>query len=143
MIKDIVVNLSVSEKEGHAAEDYAISMASALGAHITGFCVHLRHERSSGVSTNELWRSPPEVINALKREKADLAKEAAARFTKATSVAGVLAESLKLTTSFAGSIDRFGQIARSFDLAISARSNPRPTPTNDIAKGACFVLAAR
>ncbi|MGA7958134.1 MAG: universal stress protein, partial [Xanthobacteraceae bacterium] len=35
MIKDIVVNLSVGEKGGPAG-DYAISVASAFGAHITG-----------------------------------------------------------------------------------------------------------
>ena len=36
MIKDIVVNLSVSEG-GIATGDYAVSVASALDAHIAGF----------------------------------------------------------------------------------------------------------
>jgi hypothetical protein len=34
--KNIVVKLSVSANQGHAAEDLAISMAAALGAHLTG-----------------------------------------------------------------------------------------------------------
>jgi nucleotide-binding universal stress UspA family protein len=82
---------------------------------------------------------PPEVINALKSEKVDLAKEAAARFTKATSLAGVSAESLTLSTSFAGSVDRFGQIARRFDLAIIGQVEPQTNAyESNIAEGALF-----
>src|SRR5580704_3451822 len=124
MIKDIVVNLSVSAKEGHSAEEYAISIARALGAHVTGVAFIYDTTVPLVYPLMSYGETPPEVIGALKREKAGLAKEATDRFTKATSAAGVSAESLMLTTSFAGSIDRFGQIARRFDLAIIGQIEP-------------------
>jgi hypothetical protein len=139
MIKDIVVNLSVSAKEGHSAEDYAISTASALGAHVTGVAFIYDTTVPLVYPLMSYGETPPEVIDALKREKADLAKEAAERFTKAASVAGVLGKSLKLTTSFAGSIDRFGQIARRFDLAIVGQIEPGTNAyESNVAEGALF-----
>ena len=139
MIKDIVVNLSVSAKEGHSAEDYAISTASALGAHITGVAFIYDTTVPLVYPLMSYGETPPEVIDALKREKADLAKEAAERFTKAASVAGVLGKSLMLATSFTGSIDRFGQIARRFDLAIIGQIEPGTNAYEaNVAEGALF-----
>jgi nucleotide-binding universal stress UspA family protein len=139
MIKDIVVNLSVSAKEGHSAEDYAISTASALGAHVTGVAFIYDTTVPLVYPVMSYGETPPEVIDALKREKVGLAKEAAERFTKAASAAGVLGKSLMLTTSFAGSIDRFGQIARRFDLAIVGEIEPGTNAyESNVAEGALF-----
>ena len=43
MIKDIVVNLNVGAK-ANSASDYAISVAAALDAHLTGNCFPLRSD---------------------------------------------------------------------------------------------------
>jgi nucleotide-binding universal stress UspA family protein len=139
MIKDIVVNLSVSEKAAHAAEDYAISVANAFGAHITGIAFIYDTSIPLAYPLTSYGETPAVVIDALKREKAGLAKEAHDRFTKATSLAGVLAESRTLRTSFAGSVDRFGQIARCFDLAIIGQVEPGTEAyESNIAEGALF-----
>jgi hypothetical protein len=139
MIKDIVVNLSVSEQEGHAAEDYAISVASAFGAHITGIAFIYDTQIPLVYPLTSYGEAPAEVIDALKREKVDLAKAATDRFTKAASLAGVSAEAQKLYTSFAGSIVRFGQIARHFDLAIIGQVEPETNAYEaNIAEGALF-----
>ena len=139
MIKDIVVNLSVSERQGHPAEDYAISMAGALGAHITGIAFIYDAYIPLVYPLMSYGEAPAEVKDALKREKVALAKEAAGRFTKATSLAGVSAESLTLSTTFAGSVDQFGRIARRFDLAIIGQVEPQTNAyESNIAEGALF-----
>jgi len=139
MIKDIVVNLSVSERQGHPAEDYAISMASALGAHVTGIAFIYDAYIPLVYPLMSYGEAPAEVKDALKREKVALAKEAADRFTKATSLAGVSAELLTLGTTFAGSVDQFGRIARRFDLAIIGQVEPQTNAyESNIAEGALF-----
>jgi nucleotide-binding universal stress UspA family protein len=139
MIKDIVVNLSVSAKAAHAAEDYAISVASAFGAHITGIAFIYDTSVPLAYPLTSYGETPAIVLDALKREKAAAAKEAQDRFAKATSLAGVLAESRTLRTSFSGSIDRFGQIARCFDLAVIGQVEPGTEAyESNIAEGALF-----
>jgi nucleotide-binding universal stress UspA family protein len=139
MIKDIVVNLSVSERQGHPAEDYAISMAGALGAHITGIAFIYDAPIPLVYPLMSYGQAPAEVVDALKREKVALAKEAAGRFTKATSLAGVSAELLTLDTTFAGSVDQFGRIARRFDLAIIGQVEPQTNAyESNVAEGALF-----
>jgi hypothetical protein len=139
MIKDIVVNLSVSERQGHPAEDYAISMASALGAHVTGIAFIYDAYIPLVYPLMSYGEAPAEVKDALKREKVALAKEAADRFAKATSLAGVAAELLTLGTTFAGSVDQFGRIARRFDLAIIGQVEPQTNAyESNIAEGALF-----
>ena len=85
MIKDIVVNLSVG-KGVHPAGDYAVSVASALDAHIAGiaFVYDPNFPASSGTAY-----LPVEVIDAVRRDHEVAAKAAIDRFAKATSRAGV------------------------------------------------------
>jgi hypothetical protein len=54
IIKDIVVNLSVAEG-GSYAGDYAVSVAAALDAHVTG--IAFAYDRSS--ATARMRRRPP------------------------------------------------------------------------------------
>ncbi len=140
MIKNLVVNLSVSANQGHAAEDFAISMAVAFGAHLTG--IAFIYDTQVPVTYPQLsyGEAPAEVIDALKRENENLARAACDRFTKATSVADVPAEARTLRTSFAGSVDRFGQIVRRFDLAIVGQVEPGTNAYEaNIAEGALFA----
>jgi nucleotide-binding universal stress UspA family protein len=139
MIKDIVVNLSVSARQGHAAEDYAISAAGALGAHITGIAFIYDAYVPLVYPLMSYGETPPEVRDALRRDKVALAKAAADRFTKATSLAAIAAETLTLNTTFAGSVDQFGRIARRFDLAIVGQVEPGTNAyESNIAEGALF-----
>jgi nucleotide-binding universal stress UspA family protein len=139
VIKDIVVNLGVSERQGHAAEDYAISVAGSLGAHITGIAFIYDTNVQLVYPLTSYGETPAEVLDALKRQKVGLAKAAVDRFTKATSLAGVAAESLTVATTFSGSVDRFGRIARRFDLAMIGQVEPGTNAyESNIAEGALF-----
>src|ERR1700733_12792241 len=97
MIKDIVVNLSVSEKGGPAA-DYAVSVAGALGAHLAG----IAFVYDPIVPMSGAGYIPAEVIETQQADNEAAAKAAIDRFAEATRRAGVSAEPLTLTASLAG-----------------------------------------
>ena len=86
MIKDIVVNLSVGTGV-HPAGDYAVSVASALEAHIAGiaFVFNPNFPASSGTAY-----LPVEVIDAVRRDQEVAATAAIDHFAKATSRAGAV-----------------------------------------------------
>lgn len=119
-IKDIVVNLSVGE-DGSFAADYAVSVAAALDAHITG--IAFAYDPVVPVATTGYI--PPEVIETQQRDSQDAAKAALNRFSAAADRAGVTAEPTMLAASFAGAGEHFGQIARRFDLVIVGQPEPK------------------
>ncbi len=129
MIKDIVVNLSVGEGGGPAA-DYAVSLASALEAHIAGIAFvydPIVPVLSIGYS------------DTLRRDNEVAAKAAIDHFVQVTSHAGVSAEPLTVTASFADAGDQFGRIARYFDLAVVGQTEPEPRAIEvKIAESALF-----
>jgi nucleotide-binding universal stress UspA family protein len=118
-IKDIVVNLSVAEG-GSFAGDYAVSIAAAFGAHITG----IAFAYDPIVPVAATGYIPPEVIDTQQRDNDEAAKSAMARFSAAADRAGIAAEPTMLAASFAGAGEHFGQIARRFDLAIVGQPEP-------------------
>ena len=118
-IKDIVVNLSVAEG-GSFAGDYAVSVAAAFGAHVTG----IAFAYDPIVPVAATGYIPPEVIDTQQQDSDDAAKSAMARFSAAADRAGIAAEPTTLAASFAGAGEHFGQIARRFDLAIVGQPEP-------------------
>ena len=134
MIKDIVVNLSVGEGV-HPAGDYAVSVASALEAHIAG----IAFVYEVIVPMGRMGYSPGEVIDALQYDNELAAKAAIDLFVKATSRAGVSAEPLTRSAGLADAGDQFGRIARRIDLAIVGQAKPEPSAVEEkIAEGALF-----
>jgi hypothetical protein len=122
MIKDIVVNLSLREG-GKSTGDYAVSVASALEAHIAG----IAFVYDLNIPTSELGYNPRgvlDVADALRRDNEAAAKAAIERFAAATARAGVLAEPRKLSATTASAGDQFSRIARRFDLAIVSQTEP-------------------
>ncbi len=113
IIKDIVVNLSVAEG-GNYAGDYAVSVAAALDAHVTG----IAFAYDPIVPVASTGYIPPEVIETQQHDSEEAAKAAMSHFSAAADRAGVTAEPTMLAASFAGAGQQFGQIARRFDLAI-------------------------
>jgi len=135
MVKDILVNLSVGEGV-HPAGDYAVSVACALDAHITGiaFVYDPNAPASSGTAYILV-----EAIDALRHENELAAKAAIDRFAKATDRAGVLAEPMTRRASLTGAGDQFARIARHFDLAIVGQAKPEPSAVEEkIAESALF-----
>ena len=127
MIKDIVVNLSVGT-EGGPAGDYAVSVAAAFAAHLTGIAFVF----DPIVPVSGTGYIPAEIIETQQADNEAAAKAAIDRFAAATARAGVSAEPLTLSASFAGAGDQFGRIARRFDLAVVGQAEPENSTIEDI-----------
>jgi nucleotide-binding universal stress UspA family protein len=127
MVKDIVVNLSVA-RPGGPVGDYAVSVASALEAHLAG----VAFVYDPIVPISGTGYIPPEIIERQQTDNEGAAKAASDRFNEASRRAGLSAEVLKFSASLAGAGDQFGRIARRFDLAIVGQAEPQTSSVDDI-----------
>jgi len=119
MVKDIIVNLSVT-KEGSVVGKYAVSVAAALQAHLTGVAFIY----DPVVPISGAGYIPAEVIETQREDNETAAEAAIKSFTVATDQAGISAEPLMTSASLAGAGDRFARMARRFDLAIVGQAQP-------------------
>jgi nucleotide-binding universal stress UspA family protein len=119
MVKDIIVNLSVT-KEGSVVGNYAVSVAAALEAHLTGIAFIY----DPVVPISGAGYIPAEVIETQRDDNETAAAAAIKSFTAATDQAGISAESLMTNASLAGAGDQFARMARRFDLAIVGQAQP-------------------
>jgi nucleotide-binding universal stress UspA family protein len=134
MIKDIVVNLGVGEKASPAG-DYAVSVAAAFNAHLAGIAFLY----DPIVPVSGAGYIPAEVIETQERDNEAATRAALGRFTAASARAGVTAEPLTLSASFAGVGEQFGRIARRFDLSIVGQAEPETSGVEEIiAESALF-----
>jgi len=139
MIKDILANLNVA-KEGGPAGDYAVSVAAALQAHLTGTAFIY----DPIVPVSGTGYIPAEVIEGQEADNEAAAKAAIKKFLEATTRTGISAEPLTISASLAGAGDKFARMARRFDLALSARpSRKRARLRTSSAKPRCSNPAAR
>jgi nucleotide-binding universal stress UspA family protein len=138
MIKDIVVNLSVNA-DGGPVGDYAVSVASAFEAHLTG----VAFVYDPIVPVSGTGYIPAEVIESQQADNETAAKAAIDRFAAATARAGLSAEPLSLTASLAGAGDQFGRIARRFDLAIVGQAAPETSTIDEIIAEATLFESGR
>ena len=118
MIKDVIVNLSVGAK-ANSASDYAISLAAALNAHLTGIIFLY----GPTMPVSRAGYVPPE-LEVLERHNEAAVKAVRESFTAASTRTGVNAESLTVSASLVSAGDQFGQIARRFDLAVVGQAEP-------------------
>ena len=133
-VKDIVVNLSVTEGGGFAG-DFAVSVANALDAHLAG----MAFSYDPVVPVAATGYIPPEVIETQQRDSRAAAQAAIDHFSAAASRAGVAAESIILPASFSGAGEQFARIARRFDLAIVGQAEPDKGAVEElIAEAALF-----
>jgi nucleotide-binding universal stress UspA family protein len=127
MIKDIVVNLSIGGSGGPAG-DYAVSVASALDAHLTA----IAFVYDPIVPVSGTGYIPAEVIETQRSDNETAAKAAIDRFTTTAERAGLSADSVTISASFPGAGDQFGRIARRFDLAIVGQADPGTSAVEEI-----------
>jgi nucleotide-binding universal stress UspA family protein len=113
MIKDIIVNLSVT-KDGSNVGNYAVSAAAALQAHLTGVAFIY----DPVVPISDGGYIPAEVIEDQRADNQTAAEAAIKSFTTATDRAGISAEPMMPSASLARAADQFARMARRFDLAI-------------------------
>src|SRR5580692_6387564 len=138
MIKDIVVNLSVGEKASPAG-DYAVSVATSFDAHLAGIAFLY----DPIVPVSGAGYIPAEVIETQERDNEAATKAALERFTAASARAGVIAEPLTLSASFAGVGEQFGRIARRFDLSIVGQAEPDASAVEEIIAEAALFESGR
>jgi nucleotide-binding universal stress UspA family protein len=118
MIKDIVVNLNVGAQTSPAS-DYAISVAAALDAHLTG--IVFLYDPIVPVSRASYVPAELEVIERHNQAAVEAARES---FTAASTRAGIKAELLTPSASLVSVGDQFGRIVRRFDLAVVGQPEP-------------------
>jgi nucleotide-binding universal stress UspA family protein len=118
MIKDIVVNLNVGAK-ANSASDYAISIAAALDAHLTGIIFLY----GPIVPVSRAGYVPPE-LELIERHNEAAVEATRESFTGASTRAGIRAESLTLSASLVSAGEQFGKIARRFDLTVVGQAKP-------------------
>jgi nucleotide-binding universal stress UspA family protein len=138
MIKDIVVSLRIGDKAGTAG-DYAVSLASEFEAHLAGVAFVF----DPIVPVSGMGYIPAEVIETQQADNEAAAKAAIERFNTATMRAGISAEPMTLSASFAGAGDQFGRIARRFDLAVVGQSEPEARATDELITEAALFESGR
>jgi nucleotide-binding universal stress UspA family protein len=119
MIKDIIVNLSVT-KNGSTVGNYAVSVAAALQAHLTGIAFIY----DPIVPISGTGYIPADVIESQRADNETAAEAAIKEFTAATDRAGISAEPQMLSASLTGAGDQFARMARRFDLVIVGQAQP-------------------
>lgn len=133
MIKDVVVKLSLDAAADHAAA-YAISLAAAFEAHVTGIALAYEPDimpDPSGPGARRFLR--------VREENEQAASAAAAQFEKKAAEAGVSAAARAVTTTVSGGYDLFGRVARRFDLAVVGQDDPDTELSEAlVAEGALF-----
>jgi nucleotide-binding universal stress UspA family protein len=127
MIKDIIVNLSVTKNDSTVG-NYAVSVAAALQAHLTGIAFIY----DPVVPISGTGYIPADVIESQRADNETAAEAAIKDFTTATDRAGISAEPQMLTASLTGAGDQFARMARRFDLAIVGQAQPEMSTMEQI-----------
>ncbi len=124
MIKDIVVNLGLGERD--PAGLFAISIAESFGAHVLGVAFAF----DPVIPGTVMGGIPPEFIESQRAETEAKAKAAIARFEEAARRAGISYEHRMVSATISGAADQLGRIGRRFDLIVVAQAE-RENPTAD------------
>jgi nucleotide-binding universal stress UspA family protein len=127
MIKDIIVNLSIA-KNGNTVGNYAVSVAAALQAHLTGIAFIY----DPIVPISGTGYIPADVIESQRADNETAAEAAIKDFTAATDRAGISAEPQMLNASLTGAGDQFARMVRRFDLAIVGQAQPEMSTMEQI-----------
>ncbi|QTL01676.1 universal stress protein [Aquabacter sp. L1I39] len=130
MIRDILVNLTQGADTDPAAS-FAVSLAKAHGAHLTGLAVTYEID----VPPFYMGAVPTDFIDAQMKENAEAAAKAAEDFRAVAQAAGVPCEIRTLSASLGLAANAFAEMSRLFDLTVVAQPDPdRPGPEEVIAE---------
>jgi nucleotide-binding universal stress UspA family protein len=133
MIKDIVVNLAVDHARDVAA-DYAITLARAFEAHLSGIAFAYDVFLPGSI----FGQIPLELAHAERARNEQAARTAVANFDKSARDAGLSVASHVLSASLADTADTFGKLSRRFDLSVVGQAEPERTARNMIIEAALF-----
>lgn len=130
MIRDILVNLTQG-REKDATAEYAVSMAAAFGAHLTGISVAYEMD----VPPFYMGALPTDFIDAQIVQNRALADETATRFSALATAAGVTHDVQTMPATLGVATDTFSRMARLYDLTVVPQPNPdSPGPEGVIAE---------
>jgi nucleotide-binding universal stress UspA family protein len=133
MIKDIVVNLGLGERD--PAGDFAISVADTFEAHLLGVAFIY----DPIIPGTVMGGIPPEFIESQRRESEKKAQDAIARFEQAAKRAGISYETRNVNASTAGAAERLGRLARRFDLVVVGQPDrDKSAPVEVVDEGVLF-----
>jgi len=119
MVKDIIVSLSVG-KPRDVAGDYAISVASAFDAHLSGVaCAY--EPVVDGMAFPSVAVS---LIDAFRAESAAEANRAKNAFEQNARRAAISADSAVISGTASDATKKLGELARDYDLSIVAQAQP-------------------
>jgi nucleotide-binding universal stress UspA family protein len=127
MPKDILVNLTLGRAQDPAA-DYAISLAGLFGAHLSGVAFALEPV----IPASAMGGIAGDVIDNAIAEAERQANDAAARFEAAARKQGLLYEKQTVTALLADAADRFGKMARHFDLSVVLQPDSDASTATDL-----------
>src|SRR5688572_15798745 len=134
MIKDLIVNLTVAGGRD-VAGPFALSIAETFNAHVVG--VAFAYEPV--IPPTIMGTIPASLIEGQRTENENAAADATARFDEAARRAGVSSQSVRMSASVPGAAERFGAMARRFDLAVAGQSEADTLIANEvIVEGALF-----
>ena len=138
MFKDVLVNLSVAHRRDPAC-DYAVSVANAFNAHLSG--IAFAYDPAVPAIAGGCEVMLPGWIEEERGKAAERAKAAVAKFEAAARREGLSAESRVLNATARKAPHLFAQIARRFDLSLVQQSDPeQPGHENVIITAALFEL---
>jgi len=136
IMKDIAFHISPRASQD-ASIDYAVSVAGAFDAHLTGVAFALQPSLPATMGLADARQAEWVDEEWAKAEAA--AKAAIARFEGVARRNGVEFGSRILETNMPGAGDLFGEIAKGCDLSIVRQAEPEPPPLAElVSEGARF-----
>jgi nucleotide-binding universal stress UspA family protein len=121
MIKDILVSLSLDESHDTAG-DYAMSVAEAFGAHLSGLALAFIPVIPVTMPMEALGA---DLIAAEHTKNRKAAAAAVLRFETSLRTGGLRGEARLLDAGIAEASNKFGEFARRFDLSVVGQAKPR------------------
>jgi nucleotide-binding universal stress UspA family protein len=140
MLKDVLVNLSVADGRDPACE-YAISVAKAFNAHLTGIAIAYDPAVPAIAGGCEVML--PGWVEEERSKAAERARFAASKFETATRRDGLSAEARLLDATVGKAPHLFAQIARSFDLSFVRQNDPERPEYEDLINTAALFESGR
>jgi nucleotide-binding universal stress UspA family protein len=140
MIKDIVLHVSTRATDPGSIV-YAVSVASAFEAHLTGIAFALDPFIPPSMGVGDVV--PADWIDEERAQAKAAATAAIARFGEAARRSGVVFESRVIDSSLSGAAELFGEVAARFDLSIAPQQEPGSPPLEQLIVEAALFESGR
>jgi nucleotide-binding universal stress UspA family protein len=138
MLKDILVNLNLTEGADPTSA-FARSVAATFDAHLTG--IGFAYEPA--VPPTIMGGIPADFVEQQRQANEALARRTVARFEEDLRRDGLNGDSRLISASLANAAERFGILARRFDLSIVGQADPSRMAVEDVITEAALFNSGR